>query len=182
MQTILVPTDFSDAAGNAAEYAARLARAVGAELCLLHVYTLPVPVSQEAPLMTVSPEMLQKGSEESLKKEADRIMMKLNVKVRYIACMGYEVDEITEEQKNADLVIMGMRGSGLLTETILGSTTTAAIKKTTKPVLVIPVNSKYKKPEKIVFACDFDPKTDMETLDFMKQLTKQFNSKYTLLT
>ncbi|MES1181580.1 MAG: universal stress protein, partial [Flavobacterium sp.] len=42
MKTILVPTDFSDAARNASEYAIEYAKEFGYKLLLCHVYHLPV--------------------------------------------------------------------------------------------------------------------------------------------
>ena len=53
--TILVPTDFSDNARNAAVYAAQLAKKLDARLVLLHAYMLAAPVS-EVPYMMVNAE------------------------------------------------------------------------------------------------------------------------------
>ena len=46
MKTIIIPTDFSGNALYAAYYALDLAAMIGARLNLLHVYTLPVQVSE----------------------------------------------------------------------------------------------------------------------------------------
>ena len=87
------------------------------------------------------------------------------------------MDELLEEEKNATLIVMGMKGANKLSEALIGSTTTATLRKATAPVLVIPEKAKYKKPEKVVFACDFDPRTDVHTLDDLKKLMKTFGSK-----
>ena len=44
-------------------------------------------------------------------------------------------------------------------------------------MLVIPEKVKYSKPKKIVFACDYDSRTDTHTLDSLKGIMKTFNSK-----
>ena len=59
MKTILVPTDFSKSANNAAEYAANFAIATKAKILLFHVYNVPIIVS-DVPVMTISPAELQK--------------------------------------------------------------------------------------------------------------------------
>jgi len=87
------------------------------------------------------------------------------------------MDEILEEEKNATLIVMGMKGANKLSEALMGSTTTATFRKATVPVLVIPEKAKYKKTKKIVFACDYDSRTDVHTLDALKELMKTFGSK-----
>ena len=176
MKTILVPTDFSKTAGNAAEYAAHFAKDVKAKILLLHAYHIPVPVS-EAPVIVISQEELQKKNEAHLKKEAAHLKKISGVEVTYKAKMGFAVDEIVEEEKNAALIVMGMQGASKLSEALMGSITTSTLRKTQAPVLVIPENVKYTKPEKIVLACDYDPRTDTHTLDALKALMKTFSSK-----
>jgi nucleotide-binding universal stress UspA family protein len=41
METILMPTDFSPAAGNALDYAVELAKFFDAQLILVHAYPIP---------------------------------------------------------------------------------------------------------------------------------------------
>ena len=176
MKIILVPTDFSKAARNASEYAAHFAKDVKAKILLIHAYHLPVPVS-EVPVMIVSQNELQKENEAQLKKEAAHLKKIAGVEVNYKAKMGFAVDEILEEEKNGTLIVMGMEGASKLSEALMGSITTSTLRKTQAPVLVIPENVKYKKPEKIVFACDYDPRTDVHTLDALKALMKTFASK-----
>lgn len=176
MKTILVPTDFSKAAGNAAEYAVMLAKEIKAKVLLLHVYHVPVPAS-EISIMTINPDQLQKEKTALLEKEAAHLKKRSGVEVKFEAKMGFAVDEILIEEKNAGLIIMGMKGAGKLREALIGSVTTSTLRKSKIPVLVIPENAKYKKPEKVVFACDYDPRTDVHTLDALKALMKTFASK-----
>ena len=61
MKTILVPTDFSEEARNAAEYAVKLAKEVKAKVILFHTFQVPIPIS-EVPVMVISEnEMLKKN-------------------------------------------------------------------------------------------------------------------------
>jgi hypothetical protein len=75
------------------------------------------------------------------------------------------------------LIIMGMKGAGLLSEALLGSIATATIKETQTPVLVIPNRATYQKPEKIVFASDSFPEKNINTIEILKNLATTFHSK-----
>lgn len=176
MNTILVPTDFSNAANNAAEYAVLLAQEMKAKVVLFHIYHVPVPAT-EVPIIVLGPEELQKDSETLLRKKAAHLKKYSGVEISYIARMGMAVDEILEEEKKANLIVMGIRNVSKLSEFLLGSITTAILRKTNTPVLVIPENIKFKAPKKIVFACDYNPKTNYDTIESLNQLIKIFHSK-----
>lgn len=180
MKKILVPTDFSDAANNAAEYAVQLAKEIKAKVILFHTYHVPVP-STEVPIVAVSSDEIQKECETLLRKKAAQLKKHLGVEISYEARMGMAVDEIIEEEKKVDLIVMGMRNTSKISEFLFGSITTAAIRKTNKPVLVIPETAKFRAPKKIVFACDYNPETNYETVETVTDLIKVFHSKLFVL-
>ena len=91
--------------------------------------------------------------------------------------MGFATDEILELEKNADLIIMGKNGASKLSEAFLGSVASSIVRKSKKPVLIIPEKAKYSTPKKIVLACDYNSKTNLNTLDVLKELVKTFGSK-----
>lgn len=166
MKTILVPTDFSKAANNAAEYAVRMAKEIKARLLLFHAYHFPVPPT-DLPIL-VEPYEAQKENELFLKEKASQLKKIANVEIACVTRLGMAADEILEEEKKADFIVMGMYGAGMLEETILGSIATSVLRKARIPVLIIPEHVKYKHPEKIVLACDYRPGTDMHHLDVLK--------------
>lgn len=180
MKRILVPTDFSDAANNAAEYAVHLAKEINAKILLMHVYHVPVPPS-ESPIIVYSSDELQKDNETALKKLADRLKRTEKVEISCKAVMGMAVEEILEEEKKSNLIVMGMRGASKLSELLLGSITTATLRKASIPTLIIPEKTKFKAPKKIVFACDYNSKTDYNTIEPLKELVQKFNSKLFIL-
>ena len=98
MYTILVPTDLSPASQNATSYAGRLCKELGAKMILLHVYMLPVPVA-EMPYIMVTPDEMQKASEEALRKEADRIYETLGIEIEPMVRLGLASDEIRDIEK-----------------------------------------------------------------------------------
>lgn len=161
MQTILVPVDFSAVSRNAAEYAAHLARQLNARLVLFHAYMLPTPVS-EVPYVMVTVEELQKENENHIKKEAEHLHAKFNMEVEWIVRIGIPSDEIKHLaiDKNAGLIVMGIKGAGGL-DKIMGSTTNNVIRKSKTAVLVIPENAGFKGINHITYASDFSYNKDL---------------------
>jgi len=176
MKTILVPTDFSNAAMNAAEYAINFATEIKANVLLLHAYNVPRALGGDVPVFVTTSEELQKNNEELLKKEMTRLKKQTTVPIAYKAKMGFAADEIVEEEKNVDFIVMGMTGAGKLSEFLLGSITTATLKKVKTPVIVVPEKIKYKSPEHIALASDY-ALINIDTLDVLKELIKSFDSK-----
>ena len=74
MKTILMATDFSPAALNAANYAADMALAINADMLLLHVYQIPVTFS-EVPV-AVNPEDMQWNAENEINKLKGQLIQK----------------------------------------------------------------------------------------------------------
>jgi len=180
MKTILVPTDFSDAATNAAEYAVSLAKEINAKVTLLHVYHVPVPTT-ESPILVITNDEMQKDNEKELKKLASHLKGNTKVEITYKAVMGMAVEEISEEEKTANLIVMGMKGAGKLSEIVLGSIATATLRKAKIPTLIIPAHTKFRVPKRIVFACDYSAKTDYNTIEPLKELVQKFDSKLFVL-
>jgi nucleotide-binding universal stress UspA family protein len=71
MKTIIIPTDFSPIATNALHYGIDMAQAIDASLYLLHVYQVPITMT-DVPIVLVSVEELQKNAEERLAKSEKR--------------------------------------------------------------------------------------------------------------
>jgi nucleotide-binding universal stress UspA family protein len=177
MKTIIIPTDFSDCANNASEYAAKLAKSIDAKVLLLHVYHVPLTSAPDFPVEVKTAEDLQKENEIQLKQFALRLEARSGIIVNYKAVMGLAVDVILEEQNNADLIVMGMHGASKIQEALIGSIVTTVLRKSKVPVLVIPKNVSFKSIEQIVFACDYNPQTDMQALDALQNLLHDFSAK-----
>lgn len=179
MKTILVPTDFSDSANNACNYAIELARKTKAKLILFHVFQIPVPVN-EVPVVVVSVDDLRKESLGRLKHYAKEIKRNnaKDVEVESIVSAGFAIDEIIEitKEKNIDLIVMGIVGGSRLNE-ILGSTTTGVVRKTTVPVLIVPDNARFKQIDKIAFACDYSQISNRTVLAMLFEFVKLFTSR-----
>jgi nucleotide-binding universal stress UspA family protein len=185
MKTIIVPTDFSDVATNAMNFAADMALSINSSILLLHVYQVPVSMT-DVPVVLVSAEELKKSSEEKLeelkKQLADQSSGKLKIYTE--ARMGDVVDQLESLCKHTQpfAVIMGTKGATGIERILFGSTTLTTIKHLTWPVIVVPPGKKYGKGiKKIGFACDFRQVVETTPVQFIKQMVKEFNAELHVL-
>lgn len=182
MKTILVPTDFSDSAKNAINYAAELAKLTKAKLILFHAFHIPA-VPSEVPFVMPLDD-IEKDNLKALNKIKKNILSKHGSELN-IVCktkLGFAVDEINEitKEENVDLIVMGVRGAGYLAEKLIGSITTTLIRKAKRPVLAINDKVAFKNIKKIVLACDYQ-KIDVKSMEPLKELIKIFKSQLYIL-
>lgn len=179
MKTILVPTDFSEIAHNAMDYAIEIAKLTKSKLILFHAYHVPPAIADEF-IAVLTMEELEKSNVLRLENLKEEIQNRNHgsLDIECICRMGLAVDEIRELVKtgNVDLVIMGIRGTYYLSERLIGSTTTTLIKEGSCPVLVINQNVKFKNLQNIVFACDYNKIEDESILNPLKEFVGLFKS------
>lgn len=178
MKTILVPTDFSVNAENSASYAAELAKESKAKLMLLNVFAMPVPVA-DVPVVMVPVEDVEAQSINQLKTFDKELKSKHpGIVTEVIARCGCVVDEVMVlvKERKTDLVVMGVTGAGR-SMAVLGSNTSGIINGLKCPVLVIPEGLKYKKPEKIALACDYNSIVPEEITDELKDFVRLFHAE-----
>lgn len=143
IRTILAATDLSGPARHAAERSAWLARErTGSQLTLCHVFSLS---ALEAIRRLVEPG--RENPEQSLLTDAHKSLTGLarDLEQRHgpaVAArisVGRAVDDIpaAAEELNADLLVMGARGSHFVQEFLLGSTTERVLRRTRRPVLAV---------------------------------------------
>lgn len=166
MDRIIVPVDFSSASSWGFYYAYNIAKEIGSELVVVHLYWPPY-VESTYPVDMIQTIINEKETE-VLKhlKAATRPPLgdKDDVAIRYIVQSGSEnsiVDIATENE--ADLIVMGTHGSGKALDKVWGTNTANVIESATCPVLAIPIGADYKGVGSIAYATDFDDK-DTELL------------------
>ncbi len=183
MKTILVPTDFSDNAGNAINYAAEIAKITKAKLVLFHAFHPPT-IPADVPVIIPFDE-LEKDCLARLKKIKKNILKKYGNELNILSIVkcGFAVDEINGmiKENKIDLVVMGMRGAGYLSEKLMGSIATILIRNTSCPVLAINENVKFTDINKIVLACDFQKIQNKSILEPLKDFVKLFKSHLYIL-
>jgi len=185
MKTIIVPTDFSPIATNAMNFAADMAVNINASLMLLHVYQVPVSMT-DVPVVMVSAEELRKSSEAKLQERKDAVshITSGKIKVYTEARLGDVSDELEDVCKHIQpfAVIMGTRGTTGVERVLFGSTTLTAIRHLKWPVIVVPPGKEYGTGiKKIGFACDFDKVVEGTPIEFIKNMVKEFSAELHVL-
>jgi nucleotide-binding universal stress UspA family protein len=185
MKTIIVPTDFSPVATNAMNFAADMAVNINASLMLLHIYQVPVSMT-DVPVVLVSAEELRKSSEEKLQEIKDALthITSGKIKIYTEARMGDVSDELEDVCKRIQpfAVIMGTRGTSGVERVLFGSTTLTAIRHLIWPVIVVPPGKEYGTGiKKIGFACDFDKVVESTPIQFIKNMVKEFGAELHVL-
>lgn len=180
MKKILVPTDFSETAKNAANYAIALAKLIKAEVILLHVFDVPVSVSDISIVMS-SPQEMENLNVHVMKKYEDELKSKHNdsVIISGITKMGFVFDEINHfvHQKKTDLIVMGINGAGRISEVLVGSNATRVVKNINCSTIIVPENAKFTQLKNIAFACDYNHVEESKAVDKLVEFVKLINAK-----
>jgi len=146
MKTLLVPLDFSPISRFVLAEALNLARITHSRLALLHVVQPPTVVSDYGPLLE---NVVQFTAE--AEKDAARHLSRLKAKIKTggvaaetILRTGLPQKYILEEAKklSASYIVIGSHGHTAFYDLLVGSTTTGVLKRSTCPVVVIPVPQK----------------------------------------
>ncbi|NNF81705.1 MAG: universal stress protein, partial [Flavobacteriaceae bacterium] len=143
---ILLPTDFSENAWNAIDYAVNLFKDEDCIFYLLNTYT---PVIYHVEYVLVNPaqfgmgDPIRENSERCLHSIRDRILKENKNprhKIECISAFNTLIPEILEvvNQKSIDLVVMGTKGATGTKEVLFGSNTVHVFKGVNCPVMAIP--------------------------------------------
>lgn len=174
MKTILVPTDFSKPAENAARYALQLARYLEADISLCHAFFVPTVTPMAAqvawPLYDYS------GLKQDTDNALESLVKKLGVKDG-TNTVGQFTTVVTERvtQEKADMVVMGMSGAGALSKFFLGSNSQKMIDAASFPVLLVPAEFAFSGIKKIAFATDLSS-GDIKVIHSLAGFARRFNA------
>ena len=135
--TILVPTDFSDCAQEALDYALKLAARLEAKVCIMHAYLIPVASWEGAwafPADVI--EQLEAASRNKLEATFSKARETLpTVTAKFYRGDAREAIPQAAAELKADMIIMGTHGRRGLTRALLGSVTESIIRRAPCAVL-----------------------------------------------
>jgi nucleotide-binding universal stress UspA family protein len=180
MKTYLVPVDFSETSINAANFAAALSHQTDVKkIILLNAYYVS-PYETMLP----NPDMVLLREEEIEANATDRIhklgliknrinkLVKPGVDVSIHLNRSHLLRAVIENiaTKNADVVIMGIKGNSSIDDTQIGSHVIKISKASPVPVIVVPTGYDFKDVKRVVVACDFNKVTETIPLEALKRL------------
>jgi nucleotide-binding universal stress UspA family protein len=177
MKTILFPTDFSENAIHASEYAGLLAQKFDANVVLLNIYSVPIITEYQVPYnindFTVE---MKEISEKNLQIFTDKFIENTNLpkerisqKIEY----GFVADAIVETAKaiSADMIVMGTKGASNILEKWIGTTAQTVMKTAESPVWIIPQDATINYPQKFLYAADLQEDEITATQKVMEFVT-----------
>jgi len=182
METLLVPTDFSPTAKNAALYALQLAEQLAAKkIVLYHSYEIPVTIDPMVPgIQMLDMESLKEGSEKGLEIFKQELLASANgITIDTISEYGALTQGLDEvcAKVNAGLVVMGITGGGVLEEKLIGSNTLSVAKHTKLPVIIVPADARFTRIEEIMLTSDFDKADKTIPVDLVRKILAETKAK-----
>jgi len=144
MKTIVVAVDFSDVSKRVIEMAIKFAKAFDQSLHLVHVVEAEPTYAaygfspDEFPAMN----LLQEESVTRAEKKLSQMASEVNITgVETSVLQGQPLHMILEyaEEVNADLLVLGSHGHGVLGSLLLGSVAAGCVRKAKFPALIVPV-------------------------------------------
>lgn len=150
LKKVLCPVDLSLEAAPAAEEAASLAHALGAELLLLHVMGEPT-LAMGDPLLSPgdASAFTIPGLSEEYRAEMDKRLKRLGDKLRarglavstlLVRGSPHEAIVGTADDEHADLIVMSTHGRSGLSHLLLGSVTERVVRTAKVPVMTLRLN------------------------------------------
>jgi nucleotide-binding universal stress UspA family protein len=190
MKKILLPTDFSDNALNAINYALQLFKGDKCTFYLLNTYT-PVIYSYDYQMSTAGylgevVDVVKKNSTDKLDKLKNQLNKKYkneNHKLVTISSFNLLTDEIKDliDTYNLDLIVMGTKGASGAKEILFGSNTIHVIKKSKCPVFAVPDGYFFEKPMEILFPTDYKIDYTEKQLNILKTIANLYKSRVHIL-
>jgi nucleotide-binding universal stress UspA family protein len=156
IKRILYATDLSDNSAYAFRYAINSALKHDAGIIILHVFELLTPTNRLALDLYLDEDLRKKIFNERVSASLDRISKRLKIfsdrefsgdtkladRVESIeVCEGFPAEEILKKVDafQCDAIVMGTHGKGLIRHAFLGSTAKRVLRRTRKPVFIIPL-------------------------------------------
>lgn len=145
MKTIVAAVDFSNATPGVLGMAGKLAKAFGAQLHLIHIIEPQVPFTaygftpEEFPAMPVYDTEIRKRAEQKLKSLRDELgdLPGVNTQLVDGSPLHATIDYV--KQVNADFIVLGSHGHGVVASLLLGSVAEGMVRKAVAPTLIVPV-------------------------------------------
>lgn len=169
-RTLLIPTDFSNNALVATNYALKLAALLNAKVHILHCYTAFSSAFQNDNINKKDADQAKVVAENGMQEFLDKLSTE-NHTYQATISEGELVKSINKFilEKRVDLVIMGTHGTSENRRELMGSNTYMVAKDIEVPLLIVPEHSNEFSMEQILFFTDFQ-NNDCKVLECISAL------------
>lgn len=164
MKHILIPTDFSENAWNAIEYAIRFFKTSPCYFYLLHVNTQPFNGKDALGVFNTNavPKVIKSNHAKNRLCDTIKRINKnfpLNKKHKFFTIVddNFLINSIRKqvEEKEIDFIVMGTKGASDFQKIAIGNNTGNVITRVKCTTLVVPKNAKYVNLKEIAFPTDY---------------------------
>jgi nucleotide-binding universal stress UspA family protein len=179
---ILVAHDFSVASRNALELAAHIAQQTNSTLFVYHVVSTPVLLENET-AAAYSPEKSIKEAGALLRRGITYLRKRVRgINIALAVDYGFLVPSIAGKVEELDpwLTVLGVKKRTGLDRVVFGDVSKTLVGKIKGPMMVIPLNYKKLKLNKLVYAWD-GKSSDVEYLSCIKEILGKKTSTITAL-
>lgn len=178
MKSILVPVGSSKNAQSHLQYAIDFAKVFGAKVYVIQIYN----VYTKAGTMIKIDSILERESLSFLKTHVSKVDKKgVEVVIKTFKGKLINTIELVSKKLNIDLVVLEPRTNSIKDGVYLGKTSGKIIKQTNIPALIVPEGFVFKPIHKIMVALKSAIVKKKDTLDPLKEIQNNFNSKINLL-
>ena len=140
MECVIVGIDGSVESHAALRWALRYAGRTGSPVEAVAAWQFPPPWLGAADAMTVSAEDVETAACRSLEEAAASANVHLDRGVQLIAVRGDPVDVLLDRARTSGLIVLGNKGRGAITATVLGSVAQRCVRHANCPVVLVPPN------------------------------------------
>lgn len=160
MRTIIIPTDFSATAMNAADYAIEFAKQMNINKIILYNAWQPVTIVDPMATLVISEiDSLKETSANQLQKEYNRIktFSPIHIEIEQMSDMHTLATGLEElcKARVVDYIIMGITGGDSFEEKLMGSNTITVSQSVQVPVIIVPSGCKFNLITKAMLLSDF---------------------------
>jgi len=183
VKSILIPTDFSENAAKAVDYALSILGKGAERVILFHVMSDILDIEHRAGDLDEAKEKIQN---EELAQEMNRIRSgfpSLMGRISSKICVGKLTERLSEsvQKMDIDMVVMGTKGIGAGESSLFGSNTSRVIQEVDVPVMVVPNEAPLLPPTHILFSTDMQVTQPPVGLETLKGLKEKYTSKLSIL-
>lgn len=171
---VLLPTDFSENADLACDFAFDIAKRSGGKVMAINAYDLPY---SDRSMTTSLLEVMKENAENNMN-EFKKRLEGYGTPFETEVILGNPIRIIKEKAHSGivDIIVMGTKGASGLEEILIGSNAASVIQNSNVPVLIIPPQAELKPFEKIVFASDFNLVNQAGALAQLRQFVELYGA------